>query len=112
MVKVISKKPITIHEAREILEKAVEEIPDVQQDSILKRTLDYLNKFAKIDGEKARKIVNELIDKAGLSEEEAVEIVNLLPRSIEELRTLTVGWRKLYTTEQLQKILEILETHR
>lgn len=111
MVRVVNKRPITIHEAREILEKVAGGGLEAQADSVLKRVLDYLNKFAKIDGDKARKLVDELVEKTGLTEEEAVEVVNILPGSVEELRTLTIGWRKLLTTEQLQGILDLIKSY-
>jgi DNA-directed RNA polymerase subunit F len=37
-----------------------------------------------------------------------VELVNIMPKSLEELRTFTSGWRKLLSTETLEKILKIL----
>jgi len=33
----------------------------------------------------------------------------VMPKSIEELRTFTSGWRKLLPTETLEKILKILK---
>ena len=42
-------------------------------------------------------------------EEEAVELVNILPKSLEELRSFTFGWKKLILTNTLEKMLEILK---
>jgi DNA-directed RNA polymerase subunit F len=105
--KIINKKTITIHEAKEILTKAVEGM-DVESDQLLLRTLDYLNKFSKIDGQTARKIVNRLVSEVGLTEEEAVEVVNILPNTVEELRSVTNGWRKMLKTETLDEMLKII----
>ncbi|BBE42862.1 RNA polymerase Rpb4 [Conexivisphaera calida] len=105
--KVLSKKPITIHEAKEMLAKAVEGM-DLESDQLLLRTLDYLSKFSKIDGQTARRIVERLVAEVELTEEEAVEVVNILPGTVEELRTITNGWRKMMKTETLEKILHIL----
>jgi DNA-directed RNA polymerase subunit F len=33
-----------------------------------------------------------------------------MPKSIEELRTFTAGWRKLLPTETLEKMLKILRS--
>jgi len=83
---------------------------DVEKaDQIQKRTLDYTAKFAKAPPENAKKLRKELESECGLSEEEAVEVVNVMPKSIEELRTFTSGWRKLLPTETLEKILKILK---
>ena len=98
------KKLLTIPEANQILQKI-----DVEKaDQIQKRTLDYTTKFAKSEADAAKKLLKQLESDAGLSEEEAVELVNISPKSVEELRTFTSGWRKLLSTETLEKILKIL----
>lgn len=100
-----NKKLLTIPEAHQVLQKI-----DVEKaDQIQKRTLDYTTKFAKATPESAKKLRKELETGCGLSEGEAVEVVNVMPRSIEELRTFTSGWRKLLPTETLERILEILK---
>ena len=98
------KKLLTIPEANQILSKI-----DVEKaDQIQKRTLDYTTKFSKAQADAAKKLRKELETECGLSEEEAVELVNIMPKSVEELRTFTSGWRKLLSTETLEKILKIL----
>jgi len=98
------KKLLTIPEANQILQKI-----DIEKaDQIQKRTLDYTTKFAKAQTEDAKKLRKQLETDCGLSEEEAVELVNIMPKSVEELRTFTSGWRKLLSTETLEKILKIL----
>jgi DNA-directed RNA polymerase subunit F len=98
------KKLLTIAEANQILQKI-----DVEKaDQIQKRTLDYTTKFAKAEADDAKKLRKQLETDCGLSEEEAVELVNIMPKSVEELRTFTSGWRKLLSTETLEKILKIL----
>lgn len=100
------KKLLSIPEANQILQKI-----DVEKaDQIQKRTLDYTTKFAKAQSDAAKKLRKELGTEAGLSEEEAVELVNIMPKSVEELRTFTSGWRKLLSTETLEKILKILHS--
>ena len=98
------KKLLTIPEANQILQK----IDLEKADQIQKRTLDYTTKFAKEEADKAKKLKKQIEEEAGLSEEEAVELVNISPKSVEELRTFTSGWRKLLSTETLEKILKIL----
>ena len=51
----------------------------------------------------------ELIKQCNLTEEEAVEIVNILPRSLPELRSFTFGWKKLILSETLERILKIID---
>ncbi|MDG6941361.1 MAG: RNA polymerase Rpb4 [Nitrososphaerota archaeon] len=100
------KRLLSISEANQILAKI-----DVEKaDQIQKRTLDYTTKFSKAEPDVAKKLRKQLEEEAGLSEEEAVELVNISPKSVEELRTFTSGWRKLLSTETLEKILKILHT--
>jgi DNA-directed RNA polymerase subunit F len=104
----IEKKLLTIPEANQILQKI-----DIEKaDQIQKRTLDYTAKFSKTPPEAAKKLRKELETDCGLSEEEAVELVNVMPKSMEELRTFTSGWRKLLPTETLENILKILHSSR
>ena len=106
----MSEKPtrrvLSIPEANQILQKINVE----KADQIQKRTLDYTAKFSKATPEVAKKVRKELMDDAGLTEEEAVEVINIMPKTVEELRTFTSGWRKLLPTETLDKILKILQT--
>ena len=102
----VQKKMLTLSEAHQILEK----IDLEKADQIQKRTLDYTSKFSKTAAEAARKLKKQLEVECGLSEGEATELVNIVPKSIEELRTFTAGWRKLLPTETLEKILKILKS--
>jgi DNA-directed RNA polymerase subunit F len=95
---------ITVSEAKEILSKVDPE----KTDQIQKRTMDYLLKFSKIDPDKAKKVRKALIEDCGLTIEEATELVNIMPKSQEELRVFTAGWRKLIPTATIDKILKIL----
>jgi DNA-directed RNA polymerase subunit F len=104
MTEIIKKEVITLPHAKEILESVK---PD-EMDQIQRWTADYVGKFSKIDSKRAQKMVSQLIDQCDLTQEEAVEIVNIMPTSLEELRSFTFGWKKLILTETLEKMLNIL----
>lgn len=100
----VKKSVISIPEVKEILEKI-----DVEKaDQIQKRTLDYASKFSKTEPEKARKMRERLVKECSLTEEEAIELINVMPKSIEEVRVFTSGWKKLLSTEVVEKIIKIL----
>ena len=105
MEEVKKKQPISISEVKEILGK---NDPD-SMDQIQRWTLDYVSKFAKIDAKNAKKMKQQLIKECGLTEEEAVEIVNILPTTLAELRSFTFGWKKLILAETLEKMLKIIK---
>ena len=95
---------ITIPEAREILAKIDPELAD----QIQKRTQDYLAKFSKTEPDKARKMRKQLVEECNLTAEEAAELVNVLPKTQEELRVFSSGWRKLIPAATVEKIISIL----
>jgi DNA-directed RNA polymerase subunit F len=97
-------KPTTIAEAKEILDS----MPVEEMEHIQRKTSEHLRQFAKVNAHTARRIVGRLVEEVKLTEEEAVETVNILPETLEELRALVAGWKKLLTTETLQQILRIL----
>ena len=105
MEEIVKKQMITLPEVREILSKQ-----DVESmDQIQRWTYDYVSKFTKIEPKVAKKMKQELISQCGLTEEEAVEIVNVLPKSLPELRSFTFGWKKLILSETLVKILKVID---
>lgn len=105
MEQVKKSQPISLAEVKEILGK---EDPE-KMDQIQRWTFDYVTKFAKIDAKAAKKMKQELKKECGLTEEEAVEIINIMPSSLAELRAFTFGWKKLILAETLEKILQILK---
>ena len=105
MTDILKKEIITLSEAKEILEQV--KLDDMDQ--IQRWTYDYVAKFAKTGSGVSREMVKRLRDECELKEEESVEVVNVSPTSLEELRAFTFGWKKLILTETLQKMLNILQ---
>ena len=105
MEEVVKKRMLSLPEVKEILSKTDLE----SMDQIQRWTFDYVSKFSKIEPKVAKKMKQEFINQCGLTEEEAVEIVNILPRSLPELRSFTFGWKKLILSETLEKILKIID---
>jgi DNA-directed RNA polymerase subunit F len=106
MTEIIKKEIVTLPRVKEILESVK---PD-DMDQIQRWTADYVSKFAKVESKKAQRMTRQLVEQCDLTEEEAVEIVNIMPTSFEELRAFTFGWKKLILTEILTKMLNILKT--
>ncbi|MEK0339231.1 MAG: RNA polymerase Rpb4, partial [Nitrosopumilus sp.] len=94
-------------EVKEILGKV-----DVEEmDQIQRWTYDYVSKFVSIDLKAAKEMKKQLVKECELTEDEAVEIVNIRPTSLAELRSFTFGWKKLILAETLEKILKIIKEH-
>ena len=104
MTEVIKREIVTLSEVKRILET----LPVDEMDQIQRWTFDYSKKFSKVEFEHAKEMVDQLVSEGDLTNEESVELVNVMPRSIEELRAFTFGWKKLIVTEKLEKIKSIL----
>ena len=105
MEEVKNKTVVSLAEVKEILGNADPE----SMDQIQRWTYGYVSKFAKIDPKKAKEMKEKLVKECGLTEEEAVEIINIHPTSLPELRSFTFGWKKLILAEILEKILKIIK---
>ena len=107
MEEVQKKQAISLSEVKEILGKV-----DVEEmDQIQRWTYDYVSKFSSMDAKDAKGMKKQLIKDCELTEDEAVEIVNIRPTSMAELRSFTFGWKKLILAETLEKILKIIQEH-
>ena len=107
MEEVKKKQSISLSEVKEILGKVDPE----EMDQIQRWTYDYVSKFVSTDSKDAKEMKKQLIKECDLTEEEAVEIVNIQPTSLAELRSFTFGWKKLILAETLEKMLKIIKEH-
>ena len=106
--KILMEKVITNSEAKGVLEKVKEE----ELGEFQKRTLDFTRRFAKLPSDKASKLVEELSSKLQLDRNDAIQIVNTMPQSVEELRAVLTVKGRFVSTEQLNGILEIMKRFR
>ena len=103
-----TEKKLTLPQVKKIMEIIGEE----NLDQLQRRTFDYVSKFAKVDAEPSEKLVEKLMTDFGLEDVEAIEIVNCMPKSIEELRVFLAGGRKIIETTKLEAIVNLLNEHR
>jgi DNA-directed RNA polymerase subunit F len=92
-----NEKRLTLPQVKRVLEKIGEE----NLDQFQRRTLDYVNKFSKIDAKTSEKLVKKLIKEFGLEEAEAVQVVNCMPETVDELRVFLASGRKIIETAKL-----------
>ena len=106
--KVLKENIITLPQVSETLKAIGEE----NLDQFQRRSLDYAAKFSKIDASAVEEILKKLTEEFALGEEEAVQIVNCMPESIEEIRTFLAGGRRIIETSKLEGILDLLNKYR
>ncbi len=106
--KALRERPLTIPEVKKLLESIGEE----KLDQFQRRSFDYASKFSKVEPDKAEELVKTLNEQYGLEVEEAIQIVNTMPESVEEIRVFLAGGRKIVESSKLQEILNLLSEYR
>ena len=81
-------------------------------DQFQRRTFDYVSKFSRMDVAAAEGLLERLVKEFGLEEDEAIQIVNCAPESVEELRVFLAGGRKIIETAKLEAIVSLLDESR
>jgi len=104
----VREKELTLPQVKKLLESMGEE----NLDQFQRRTLDYVAKFSKANAEAAEKLVEKLVAEFGVEKDEAVQIVNCMPKTVEELRVFLAGGRKIIEASKLEAIVALLNEHR
>jgi len=106
--KELKERLLTVPQVKEMLEKIGEESLDQFQ----RRTLDFAAKFSKVDPKAAGELMDKLVGEFELDIEEAVQIINCMPESVEEIRVFLAGGRKIVETSKLEALLAFLNKYR
>jgi DNA-directed RNA polymerase subunit F len=104
----ISETRLTLPQVKKVLESIGEE----NLDQFQRRTLDYVNKFSKADADTAEELLQRLVKEYEIDEAEAVQIINCMPETVDELRVFLAGGRKIIETTKLKTIVELLNEKR
>ena len=104
----LSENRLTLPQVKKVLEAIGEE----KLDQFQRRTLDYVKKFSKADAKTAEKLVKKLVKDFDLDEAEAVQVLNCLPETVDELRVFLAGGRKIIETAKLEAIVSLLNDSR
>ena len=105
MEEIKKKVAVSVSEVKELLKNQDPE----NMDQIQRWTFDYVSKVSSLDAGSAKKMKQQLVKECKITEEEAVELINICPKTMSELRSFTFGWKKLVLTETLEKILKIIK---
>lgn len=99
---------LTLPQARHELMNIGEE----NLDQFQRRTLDYLQKFSRIDEATAPALQERLVKEFGLEENEAVQVINCAPETVDELRIFLAGGKKIIETAKLETVVALLNENR
>jgi len=104
-LEIIESKEVPLPVVKKILEKRLSE----EEPSLMQRaTYDHAVKFSKLPADKAMELMNRLQEEFNLSGITAAQIVNIMPKTIDELRTLMVTENRIFLPSELEKMLSII----
>ena len=104
----VSENRLTLPQVKKVLETIGEE----NLDQFQRRTLDYVSKFSKVDPKVAEELLQKLTKEFELDEAEAVQIINCMPETVDELRVFLAGGKKIIEASKLRQIVELLNENR
>ena len=103
-----NEKKLTIPQVKKELLAMGEE----NLDQFQRRTFDYVSKFSKIDEIAVDPLLERLVKEFALEEDEAVQVVNCTPESVDELRIFLAGGKKIIEAAKLEAIVTLLNESR
>ncbi|PCN49983.1 DNA-directed RNA polymerase subunit F [Candidatus Geothermarchaeota archaeon ex4572_27] len=108
-MKVRRMEEIPISKAKEVLEYVKERWGELKHFQQL--TLDFLARFAKLPADKADELLDRLCSEFGLSRLTATQVVNIMPKSVEELRQILVKEGRTFMPDELRSMLSLIEEY-
>ena len=105
---VVDAKPISMAEAKEIM---TSQEKDKELTYEQKLALEHLNKFTVLDAPVAKKILEEVSGVLRMSDETKIQILNLLPKTPDELRMIFTRENFSLKENEIKKILEIIKKY-
>ena len=107
---VISEEILTLSEVKKLLEDIREERSreDKELGYELRKAISHAEMFAKLEPEKSREFMNELLKLEKMKPEIAVRIVDILPLTNDEVRSIYAKERYTLSEKELKDIIELV----
>lgn len=110
---VLNEELLTLAEVRELLTRIAEERREqgLEVGYGFRKALHHAEQFSKISGKKSRELVNRLLELEKMKPVIAVRIVDILPQSRDEIRSIYAKEKYTLSNEELDQILDyVMET--
>jgi len=106
-IEILSEEPLTLGEVKNLLEAIKKRDNELSLRS--QRTYDYLSSLP-INVEKTTNAVKKIkeLEVPRLKDEHIVKIVNAMPKSVEELKSILQGYGITVSGDNLNKIISVL----
>ncbi len=106
---IISEEEVTLPQVKKLLAQRAKEGELSFQQSI---TLEHASTFSRMAPAVATKLLERLIKSYELNRAQAVQIVNIAPTTVEELRSILDTKSSSLTDEQMLEIVDLVEKNR
>lgn len=105
---IIQETPITMFEVKKHLETAKKR--DGELNFRATKTEEYLNQFVEISNTKGKELVKavEALDIPRLKPEHVVKIIDVMPKTEEDMKVLMQGYVITITKDNIKKILGVI----
>jgi DNA-directed RNA polymerase subunit F len=107
-MEVLEEKYVSWHDARKVLDKKLKDSePGYEQ----KNALEHLKKFSKLTDKDAKEMWEGLEKAAKLKERQIIAVINMMPKDMDELRTLFANEIVSVTEDQKKQILSVVKKY-
>jgi DNA-directed RNA polymerase subunit F len=108
---VLSEEFLTLPEVKGMLHEIMEERLNNEEELgyELRKAINHAEMFSKTSPEKARDLVNKLLELEKMKPEIAIRVADVMPQSRDELRSLYAKERFTLTEEELDEMLDFVE---
>lgn len=107
---VIKEEMLTLAEVKMMLEQVKKERENESKELgyELRKAIAHAETFSKLDAEKSRELMNELLKLEKMKPEIAVRIADILPMSNDEIRSIYAKERYTLSENELKEILDLV----
>ncbi|WP_319508156.1 RNA polymerase Rpb4 family protein [uncultured Methanolobus sp.] len=108
---VLSEELLTLAEVKGMLHEIMEDrLKDEEELGYeLRKAINHADTFSKTTPEKARSLVNKLLELEKMKPEIAIRLADIMPQTRDELRSLYAKERFTLIDEELDQILDLVE---
>jgi DNA-directed RNA polymerase subunit F len=106
---IVGERPLPLAEVLEILKQRKKE---GELNYSQRTTYDYAQKVVELNLKKTQELLAELLKVEGLKESQAVALVDLMPKTVDDINLIFVKERTKLEETQAKQILEIIERYR
>lgn len=106
---VVPERMVSLAEVKELLEKAESERGELSYEQ--KLALEHARRFARLSGENAKKLIEELTANPKIDLPNAIRVADMVPGHADDVRALFAKSRTNLDDSEIQKILESVQKY-